>query len=163
MGPMASTCVREMLAGTESSDLLKCMQTKMIMAVEPSGMAARHCNDGDIDAAFECALQGVLLIKLREKSNTPIKDSVWDDLEAVLAGEAVVAALEEGIGCMKIGATGQELERSCMVENYATRLGGEVADARLCLALKTDALFGQCLGEAAALNLLESAVKRLGS
>lgn len=159
---IAQSCVREMPAGLASPGLMNCMEDKAILAMEPSGAAKRYCSRGDIEEAFKCALQGIMLMKLREKSDTPVTEAAWKDIEVVLTGEATVAAMEEAFECMR-ETQGAEAERSCMADNFARRLGGDPADARQCLALEKDEVFGQCLGEAAALSVLETAAKRIES
>ena len=161
---ISMSCVRESSGGVASPDLMSCFSAKVAKAIEPSGAANKYCDRGpDIEASFKCTLLGAMLMNLRAKAQAPVSPEAWQDLEAVLAGEATAAAFDESFSCAKTGRSGTLEERACLAERLTPRLGGDPEDGSLCLALQDDLKFGQCLGEAAILVLIESAVTRTGS
>ncbi|MBK8158219.1 MAG: hypothetical protein IPK59_05355 [Rhodospirillaceae bacterium] len=159
-----AACARDHSVVASKAGLMGCFNEKTALAIDPSGAANENCGGfEEPEQSFKCILMGSMLMRVREQSKVPISAAAWQDIEGVLAGEMAVIALDESFACTKSGHTGDEAARACLADRLVGRLGGKAEDGRSCLAVEDDFIFGQCIGEAAALELIESAATRVGS
>ena len=159
-----AVCARDHSVVPNKAGLMGCFNEKTALAIDPSGAANEHCGSfEEPEQTFKCILMGSMLMRVREQSAVPMTAATWQDIEGVLAGEMAVVAMDESFACAKSGHTGDAAARSCLADRLVVRLGGNVGDGRSCLSVEDDFIFGQCLGEAAALELIETAATRVGS
>jgi hypothetical protein len=160
MSNITGACIRELSLEAERGEIMECLNTKTISALEPSGRAVRHCrNDTDVEASLQCTLVGALLIKLREDSGSVISDNAWKDIEVTLGQEMAVVAVDEAMTCTKQGQGEGEAARICFADRLMDRFDVPQADGRACLGITDEWDFSKCLGEAGALGIVESAAK----
>lgn len=144
-------------AGADEIAFTTCFKDKFMTGIEPSGDAQRYCPESDdIDASLKCAINGAMLVKLREKSGAPITPAAWKHIEGALAGEMVATVFDESATCTKEGKPGADAGRMCLAEKLITRLGGSEADGRACVHIQGDAEFGKCIGEGAVTSMFEA-------
>lgn len=160
MSNITGACIRELSLEAAREEIMGCLNTKTISALEPSGRAVRHCrNDTDVEASLQCTLGGALLIKLREDSGSVISDNAWKDIEVALGQEMAVVAIDEAMTCTKQGQGEGEAARVCFADRLMDRFDVPQEDGRACLGITDEWDFSKCLGEAGALGIVESAVK----
>lgn len=160
-GDVVASCAQQVPEGAADTEVKKCFNSATISALEPSGLAIRHCPDGlAVEDAVQCALAGALLMKARAQSGTGISDGAWQNLEATLDQEMAVLTIDETMACTQLGKGEGEAARICLADRVTTRFELPQEDGRACLAFTDKSEFSQCLNRAAALGIVEAAAKK---
>jgi hypothetical protein len=144
-----------------SDGLMDCVSGNLAMAIDPSGSAKSHCSDrADADAQFRCAFEGTVVMKLREKSGVEMSDSAWTNSTKSMQDELLAVAIHESFDCARSHDTKSMAFRECMSSRILTKMDAQPEMAEPCLPLEPEEKFGQCIGEAGLVNLLEVAAAR---
>ncbi|WP_374650426.1 hypothetical protein [Dongia sp.] len=144
-----------------SAGLMDCVTDNLVMAIDPSGNAKNHCSDQpDADARFQCAFDGTVVMNLRKKSGIEMSDSAWTNFQKSMQDELLTMAIHESFDCAKLHDPKSRAFRECMLERILTKMDAQPEMGEPCLTLETDEKFGQCVGEAGLVNLLEVAAAR---
>lgn len=144
-----------------SAGLMECVSDELALAFDPSGSAKEHCSSQpDADSQFQCAFSGTIIAKLREKSGAEMTDSAWTNYQKAMQEELLAMSIHESFACAKLhGPKGPEY-RQCMSENVLIKMDANPEMGQSCLTLEPDEKFGQCVGEAGMVSLLEAAAAR---
>jgi hypothetical protein len=147
--------------GSGGSGLMECVTDKFALALDPSGGAKDHCSgQPDADAKFQCFFSGTVIKTLRAKSGTEMTDSAWENYEKAMQQELLAMSIQESFSCAKLhGPKGPDY-RQCMSESILDNMDANPEMGQPCLALEPDEKFGQCVGEAGMVSLLEAAAAR---
>lgn len=160
-GNVLTSCIEQLPANAPSGEMIGCLNGGTIAAIEPSGHAIRHCrNDANMETSLSCALSGALLLKMREEAKAGISDSGWQNLDATVGQEMVVISIDETMACTREGKRAGEPARICYADRLTNRFDIAPEDGRACLRISDEWDFSQCLGEAAALTILEAAARK---
>jgi len=143
------------------TDLMNCVSGELAQAIDPSGNAKSHCaQQTDPDSQFQCALAGTVIMKLRENNGVAMSDSAWSNFDKAMREELLAVGIHESFACAKLHGSEGPAFRQCMSAGVLTKLDVEPAAADPCLGLQPDEKFGQCVGEAGMISLLEAAAGR---
>lgn len=157
---MMSSALETCMAGG-SAGLMDCISGELSMAIDPSGNAKRHClNLPDTDAQFQCSLAGTVVMKLREKSGVEMSDSAWSGYDKAMRDELLAVGIHESFACAKLHGPHGPAFRQCMSTGVLTKMDVQPDMAEPCLTLEPEEKFGQCVGEAGMISLLEAAAGR---
>jgi hypothetical protein len=147
--------------GGGSAGFMDCVSDQLAMALDPSGNAKSHCSDQpDVDAQFQCAFDGTVVMNLRKKSGVAMSDSAWTNYQKSMQDELLALAVHESFDCVKMHDPKTTDFRECMSAKVLTRMDAQPEMAEPCLTLEPEEKFGQCIGEAGLVNLLEVAAGR---
>lgn len=155
-------CINDLTGGTAGfGGGEACLSQKMAMALDPDGDAAKYCaGEVDADAAFNCALSGTIVKKLRSKSGVAMTAETWSDAEKSLRQELLALGVDRAFTCLKEGNSKTPEFRKCLSDAILTRMDAQTEDAIPCLKFDKDEVFGQCVGEAGLVSQLEVAASR---
>lgn len=144
-----------------SAGLMDCVSDNLALAIDPSGNAKSHCSDlPDADAQFQCAFDGTVVMNLRKKSGVEMSDSAWTNFQKSMQDELLALGIHESFDCAKLHDPKSTAFRECMSARILTKMDAQPEMAEPCLTLEPDEKFGQCVGEAGLVNLLEAAAGR---
>jgi hypothetical protein len=144
-----------------SGELMACLDEETADAIDPSGSAKKACAGiSESKGHYQCVFGGTLVMKLRAKNDVPMSQEAWEDSERAMREELMAAALADSFSCMKSVGTAQSAYRACLAQNLLARFGAPTDSAAPCMDLQPDEKFGQCVGEAGIVSLLEAAAGR---
>jgi hypothetical protein len=147
--------------GGGSPEVMECVSDEFALAIDPSGSAKEHCaGESGTDAQFQCFFSGTVVKNLRANSGAEMTDSAWKNYEKTMQQELLALAIQESFACAKShGPKGADY-RQCMSESILTKMDASPEMGQPCLSLEPDEKFGQCVGEAGMVSLLEAAAAR---
>lgn len=157
---MANAFEACMSAGA-GAGLMDCVAGELAQAIDPSGNAKSHCaSQPDADAQFQCALAGTVVMKVRANSGVEMSDSAWSGYDKAMREELLAVGIHESFACAKVHGPKGPAFRECMSAAVLGKMDVQPEIAEPCLTLEPEEKFGQCVGEAGMISLLEAAAGR---
>jgi hypothetical protein len=141
--------------------LMDCVAGELAQAIDPSGNAKSHCaGQPDADAQFQCALAGTVVMKVRANNGVEMSDSAWSGYDKAMREELLAVGIHESFACAKVHGPKGPAFRECMSAAVLAKMDVQPEIAEPCLTLEPEEKFGQCVGEAGMISLLEAAAGR---